>query len=280
MNSICTDIKSIETQNSVGKILKEARLKHKVRDLNVIADELCIRPHLLEALEKDDFGSFPSSCYAIGFIKNYSNYLGLDTKEIIARYEQEYAGSSQCVVLTFPEVEKRKGMPYTKLAGVATLCVAIFVGVWSSFDNLDAEEIAGFSSKINSPTISKVSSVQKENKPVIKTVAPMASSVAVKETKTAEPMATNVSDIRLKASEDVWVRISEQDGTVVVDKVLEKGQDLVAPKTSGLNLMTNNAAALSVTMGSKSVKSLGNEGQILDGVALEEKKLQELALLK
>ena len=106
VNAILKDLKSSTIQKSVGKILKDARQKHRVRDLNVIAKELCIRPYLLEALEKGDFGSFPSSCYVTGFLKNYASYLNLDTKEIISGYEAEYAGSKDGVVLDFPEVEK------------------------------------------------------------------------------------------------------------------------------------------------------------------------------
>ena len=31
------------------------------------------------------------------------------------------------------------------------------------------------------------------------------------------------SDIKLSAQEDVWIRISDQNGTIIVDKILAKG---------------------------------------------------------
>ena len=96
--------------------------------------------YLLEALEQGDFGSFPSSCYATGFLKNYAALLGLDTKDIVSRYEAEYAGSNESVVLSFPEAENYRVLPVKSIAGIATLCVAIFVGAWVSYDNFSVAE--------------------------------------------------------------------------------------------------------------------------------------------
>lgn len=261
MNSISTDIKSEETQESVGKILKQARLEHKVKDLNVIAEDLCIKAYFLEALEQGDFGSFASSCYATGFLKNYATFLGLDTKEVVAKYEAEYAGSNECVVLTFPEVEKYNLFPIKSVAGIATLCITIFFGVWASYDSTDAEEV----SDMVEPTMlhsSAATAVPLVEKPV-ETIAVVAS-----------------DELLLKANQDVWVRLSESDGTVVVEKILNKGEDLVAPKTQGLSLMTNNAAALSVHLDGEVVNTLGYEGEIIENIALEQEKLLELTMLR
>lgn len=258
MNSICTEIKSEETLESVGKILRQARQKHKVRDLNVIAEELCIKPYLLEALEQGKFESFPSSCYATGFLKNYATYLGLDTKDVAARYEAEYAGSTDCVVLSFPEAEKHNNLPIRSVAGIATLCIVLFVGVWTNIDRLDAEEIP--------------QAIMPANLPSTKTP------VSVDEAPQVVAMAAG--EVRLKATQDVWVRLSERDGTILIEKILAKGEDLIAPQTEGLSLMTNNAAALSVYVDGKAVNALGSEGEIIEKIALEQEKLLTLSMIR
>ncbi|MBT5186416.1 MAG: DUF4115 domain-containing protein [Kordiimonadaceae bacterium] len=269
MNSNCSEIKSNNAQKSVGKLLKQARQKHKVKDLNVIARELCIKPYLLEALELDNFGSFPSSCYATGFLKNYSNYLGLDAQEITAIYEHEYVGLKESAVLTFPEAEKHNNFSLKGAAWAATFSVAILVGVWSSYDNSDAEEISPLvvANKLNT-TNETVSS---------NAIIPVSEVEAKKEAPQINP--TNMADVHLKAKDDVWIRISQDDGTVLVDKILTKGEDLVPPKAFGLNLMTNNAAALTVFVGSNAIKPLGGEGEIVRNIVLEQEKLQNLSML-
>lgn len=260
MNSICTEIKSDKTQKSVGKILKQARRKHSIRDLNVIARELCITTYLLEALEQDDFGSFPSSCYAIGFIKNYSNYLGLDTKEVVARYEAEYEGSKDCVMLDFPEAETHNKLAIKSVAGIATFCIAIFVGVWSSYNNLDAGEAI----EASAPTsLSAPVSVEPEitSQEIIKTTA------------------MTSDDVRLKANQDVWVRLIDSDGAVRMEKILARGEDLIAPDDKGISLMTNNAAALSLYVDGSAVTALGVEGEIIENISFEQENLLEFKAL-
>lgn len=263
MNSICTDIKSDATETNVGMILKEARQKHKVRDLNAIAEELCIKPHLLEALEQGDFASFPSSCYATGFLKNYASFLNLNTRDVVSRYEAEYAGSKECVVLSFPEAKKYSTIPVKQIAGIATLCIAIVVGIWAGFDNLDAEEV-----------VSSVAATKLQTE-----VSVYEAVVTDKHNAAPETIAVKDDEVRLEAMEDVWVRLSETDGSVRVEKILNKGQGLVAPTDEGLSLMTNNAAALKVLVNGSDAKRLGVQGQIIENIKLEQQELVELSLL-
>lgn len=263
MNSISTDINSDGALESVGTILLNARQQHKIKDLNVIAEELCIKPYLLEALEQGDFGSFPSSCYATGFLKNYAALLGLDTKDIVSRYEAEYAGSNESVVLSFPEAENYRVLPVKSIAGIATLCVAIFVGAWVSYDNFSvAEETEDTFVPTNLHSEIKVT------EPIIEAV-PLVE----------ENIKGGNDELRLEANQDVWVRLSESDGTVFVEKILNKGENLVAPTDQTLDLMTNNAAALSVYVDGQSVTSLGRQGEIIEKVTLKHEKLLELSML-
>ncbi len=259
MNSICTDIKSEAIETNVGKILKEARQKHKVRDLNAIAVDLCIKPYLLEALEQGNFASFPSSCYATGFLKNYASYLGLNTRDVVLRYEAEYAGSKECVVLTFPEAKKYNKLPVKEIAGIATLCIAIVVGLWASFGRLNTEEVEAPTNLHSEITLPAEEPVLVEEKAEIITVA--------------------ADEIHFTATQDVWVRLSETDGSVCMEKILNKGQDLVAPADAGLSLMTNNAAALTFLAKNGEVKPLGNQGQIIENLKLEQQELVKLSLL-
>ena len=45
-------------------------------------------------------------------------------------------------------------------------------------------------------------------------------------------------------------------------------------------LMTNNAAALSVSFGDQTVQALGNEGEIIENIILEQNKLLEFSMLR
>lgn len=277
MNKISTDIRAEQELESVGKILKEARLSNEVRDLNAIAEELCIKPYLLDALEQGDFVSFPSACYATGFLRNYATFLGLDTTDIIVKYEAEYAGSKESVILSFPQADHQNDFPFKRIAGVASLCIAIFAGVWTTNNNLDAEEATADIVKTSTKS-SMIVDEAPDKKISVQEVSVKASVIEKENMIIAAPVMGGA--IRFQANDDVWVRISSADGETVIEKLMTKGESLIPPEQSGLKLMTNNAGALSVSLGDNLVKSLGLEGQILENVSLIQEKLIELSMLR
>lgn len=73
---------------SYGAILRKAR-EEKNLDLNKISREISIEKRYLEGLENEDSGIFPGEAYLVGFLKNYSNYLELDTEFILKLYHNK-----------------------------------------------------------------------------------------------------------------------------------------------------------------------------------------------
>ena len=62
---------------TVGQDLRAARLR-RGDDLATVSKALKIRKDHLEALEEDRFDALPGRTYAIGFVRSYADYLGLD----------------------------------------------------------------------------------------------------------------------------------------------------------------------------------------------------------
>lgn len=75
------------------------KLKLKREDQNLsledVSNKLLIRSKYLNAIETASFSELPEQVYAIGFIKNYANFLGLNANEFISEYKrvQTYANS-------------------------------------------------------------------------------------------------------------------------------------------------------------------------------------------
>jgi cytoskeletal protein RodZ len=69
----------------IGSGLQETRLK-KGLTLDRIADDTNISVRFLAKIENDDFSGFPGEPYVVGFIRNYSDYLGLDADTVLAAY--------------------------------------------------------------------------------------------------------------------------------------------------------------------------------------------------
>ncbi len=73
--------------NEIGALLIEAREKQEL-EIEQVSRETNIARDYIIALESDNYEIFPAEPYILGFLRNYAEYLGLDSKEIISLYKQ------------------------------------------------------------------------------------------------------------------------------------------------------------------------------------------------
>lgn len=89
---------------TVGQDLRAARLRLG-DDLATVSGVLKIRKDHLEALEEDRLEALPGRTYAVGFVRSYATYLGLDAGEYLERFKEEIAGRTDATYLT-PYIEQ------------------------------------------------------------------------------------------------------------------------------------------------------------------------------
>ena len=70
----------------IGEQLRAAR-ERKGLTLERVADDTNIAKRYLAALEAEDFTVFPGDPYVIGFLRNYAEYLGLPSDELVNGYK-------------------------------------------------------------------------------------------------------------------------------------------------------------------------------------------------
>jgi cytoskeletal protein RodZ len=71
--------------DSLGEKLRQTR-EEKSCTLEQVSRDTNIATRYLQALETEDFSGFPGEPYILGFLRNYSEYLGLDVQEQLSRY--------------------------------------------------------------------------------------------------------------------------------------------------------------------------------------------------
>ena len=74
---------------TVGEILRKCREKQNI-ELSEIEKQIKVRAKLLQAIEDNNWDIFSSKIYIVGILKNYSTFLGLDTKKILAFFRRDY----------------------------------------------------------------------------------------------------------------------------------------------------------------------------------------------
>lgn len=98
-------------------------------ELHEVASQLRLRPVYLEAIEAGRFEDLPGTTYAIGFLRSYAEYLGLDPEQIVARFKEEVAGSPRRSELYLPTPVPEGRLPGgTVLLGTIVLASIVYGG--------------------------------------------------------------------------------------------------------------------------------------------------------
>ncbi|HSR71530.1 MAG TPA: helix-turn-helix domain-containing protein, partial [Kiloniellales bacterium] len=114
---------------SVAETLRRTRTQLD-EDLSQVAEALRIRQAYLEALESGDHQRLPGSTYAVGFLRSYADYLGLDGNELVERFKAETRGGPGHSALVFPEPVNQGRVPVGALILVAVLLLGVGYGGW------------------------------------------------------------------------------------------------------------------------------------------------------
>ena len=113
---------------SLGKKLKTAREELGL-DFNSICNETNISTRYLEALEREDFSVFPGEPYALGFLKNYGEFLGLDTKELLNLYRSQMKREQPAPI----EQLLKKPSPMPKIIGISVAVLGVLAIIAGAF---------------------------------------------------------------------------------------------------------------------------------------------------
>ncbi len=117
------------TSTGVAALLRETRLKLG-RDIATAATTLRIRQPYLEAIEEGRYQDLPGTTYAVGFVRGYADYLGLDGAEMVRRFKQENSDLSGRAELVFPSATSGGGIPTGALLVLAVVGAGIAYGAW------------------------------------------------------------------------------------------------------------------------------------------------------
>ncbi|MFQ6016938.1 MAG: RodZ domain-containing protein [Kiloniellaceae bacterium] len=121
-------------RESVSTILRYAREDYG-QDLRTVAQILRIRYFYLEAIESGRFDELPGTTYAVGFLRSYADFLGLDGSEIVERFKEETEGVEKKPELIFPEPVTEGKVPGGAIILISVLLLGLAYGGWFYLSN-------------------------------------------------------------------------------------------------------------------------------------------------
>lgn len=211
----------------VGALLKASRVRLG-DDLRFVAETLHIRFIYLEAIEAGRYDELPGTAYAIGFIRSYADYLGLDSGEVVRRYKAESSGGSGATRLVFPVPIPESSIPGGAIIFVGVVVALLTYGVWYVSTAKDGF-LAGLVSQVPERLSEQTQPEDPEFK--IEPVAPEAPE-ATKATEATEANETPETLKALKTQEPTAEVVETQETTTPPEQVVAEIEKQVVETVS------------------------------------------------
>ncbi len=275
------------TDLPVGEILRRTRV-HYGQTLDDVSGYLRIRASQLEALEKGEIDKLPGRAYAIGYVRTYSEYLGLDGEKMIQLLKTQSGGRTSKPDLHFPvPASESKGPNIGVIVGSLAVLVLV-IGVWMALNATGKDSDSDVNAVPNVPADIRAATdpvtTQAPAEVTTSVQVPMTEmqtqdAVPVPVEAAAEPAlpapAENVvpeqkREITINVKERAWVEVRDRQGKTILSRILNPGEVFLVPEENyGLSLDTGNAGGLELLVNGQPLLPLGKRGDILRGLILD-----------
>lgn len=262
---------NFHTDMPVGEILRRTRV-HYGQSLEQVEVVLRIRASQLEALEKGDISKLPGRVYAIGFVRSYSEYLGLDGDKMVHLFKDQSVGRQKKPDLSFPVPASESKVPNIAIIGGSLFGFLVLVGfiVFLMFPREQPKDIPGVPEELTKSQLNEAPSlVGDTTPPATETAAATAATPAQEGASTAATPPANTNRIVIEVKDASWVEILNSSGAAILRQVLKPGDIYLVPNEQGLTMATGNAGGLIVKVDGKQIAPLGDAGQIKRKIALD-----------
>ena len=241
------------TDLSVGEILCRTR-EHYGQTLEQVELNLRIRASQLQALEQLDLDALPGRVYAIGFVRSYAEYLGLDGDKMVHLFKSQSVGRTAKMELHFPVSAVESKVPNVYLVIGSLVALILLIAFWTIF----------YTPTQYVERIPSVPKLLKEGNASL--LAPPAKAEAG-----SVLSAEKENVMELVINSDSWVEIKNTKSEVILRRVLKAGDKYKVPEEEGLVLTTGNAGGITVFVNGKKIRTLGKKAAVKRDVSLSMK---------
>jgi len=258
-------------------------------DLDDVTAVLRIKPRYLAALEAGRPDPLPGPSYALGFMRTYADYLGLDTDEMLRRFKQGPPRLSAKADLSFPIALDDRAIPGGGALVTAAILAVCGYGAWYFLSTGTAsrvERVAPVPAELllhtAAPQPKEVPAAPPSSGNTPSSTYPIGAGSDTASTAVTLPAIGSVSTpgpaqisrgIIVHATADSWIEIRDARRSVLVARVLKAGESYRVPDQPGLSMRTGNAGGIEISCGGNRVPSLGRTGMVRRDIALDPQAL-------
>ena len=275
-----------ERNKQIGQDLQNARLD-KGMSLEEIQQKTKIQARYLQAIENGQFEQLPGAFYERAFVRQFANALDLDVDAFIAAHELAPAASEPAAVeqaFAGARVDKdhvtRAGMHQAEEGAaektrrvlpkvlIAVAIIAILGVIWSlvvaftgATNTPDKKAVSVTTSSVSKVESTSESTADAESKADSSSSSSKSKDIKLGDSQVAAGGVTynsielpkgKATPLKVTAKGDVWIQITGNDGTVLMNDTLKGGttQSFEIPATmTGVTMQIGNATMLTTQLG-------------------------------
>lgn len=242
---------------------EELRREREIRGISLkeIADSTKISKRFLEAIERNDHLALPAPAFTRGFVREYARYVGLNSEEMVSRYNVAVAADDR--IEKPPEIEKYPQTPVRDIAPKPPKKT----GIPSPFARINRSFFAMLFIVAALAAVAWWAVQQRQERELLTEVpvAPVTTSAVAPLLLPDAAPATDDSSLRLgiEVVANSWVTL-EADGKTVLNSELEAGDRRSFEASEAFRFRTiGNAAGVKLTLNGMPVEPLGADGDVV-----------------
>jgi len=272
------------TDLAVGEILRRTRL-HYGQSLEQVEAMLRIRASQLDAIERGDLENLPGRVYTIGFVRSYSEYLGLDGDKMVHLFKNQSVGNKNKPELHFPVAASESKIPgiYTIAASLVGFVIVLTLISTFIMPEKPEEEVPPVPEELAQrmelePTFNEIEVAGDVMGPLLPADMPASDLAAIEpaavmpdEEIILEPEAP--PQVVLEITENSWIEIRNAEGAAILRQILKPGDEYTVPDEEGLIMSTGNAGGITIKVGNQTLPPIGKSAEVRRDILLDPENL-------
>jgi transcriptional regulator with XRE-family HTH domain len=226
---------------SLGEELRQARESRRL-SIPDVAEQIHIRSVYIQAIEEENWSSIAAPVYVRGFIRTYARFLGLDSEEVVTRFNGAFSESPPQTRQAPQIITRRRGMPTWLWA----LSLAATVGVL-----LVGYDYYRLQTKIQASVIAEA----------VPTARPRELFTAPRRDREKKGVGLS-KKLTLKVEQRSWLRVMV-DGRELMEGVFDSGVERTF-QGKNVTVRAGNAGGVDIMVNGRDQGALGASGDVVE----------------
>ena len=261
---------------TVGSLIKSKRISKNL-SIDQIAKELKIQKNILQKIENDELAENINAVFIIGHLKSYSEYLELNTSEIIANFKLQISFKKNDLVESIKRPSVNTNMfSFIKFVPT-TLIMIIFTSFYFLFIYQDKNErdyalvpdlpenYIPIIEEANMNEFNKLSNSKNVDNVFDKEILNYSS---VNASNNINEKISN-DKITLKLLNPTWLQLRNENDKIVLSRLMTKDEEFTYDMSLKYNITAGNGGNIIVIINDKVRGKIGKYGEIIDSVILD-----------